>query len=64
MATEYVDYLILGDEHHGEIHRDIKSHSLRVRATGPARSGSPDRCAAPPAGKESGFTVDNAVARV
>lgn len=32
MATEYVDYLILGDEHHGEIHRDIKSHSLRVRS--------------------------------
>lgn len=32
MANEYVDYLILGDEHHGEIHRDIKSHSLRVRS--------------------------------
>ncbi|MDS6631432.1 hypothetical protein QYS46_13750 [Klebsiella michiganensis] len=32
IATEYVDYLILGDEHHGEIHRDIKSHSLRVRS--------------------------------
>ncbi|HFI5295008.1 TPA: hypothetical protein ACGQUO_003999, partial [Klebsiella oxytoca] len=34
-----------------------------ARATGPARSGSPDRCAAPPAGKASGITVENAVAR-
>lgn len=39
MATEYVDYLILGDEHHGEIHRDIKSHSLRVRSKYAAGSG-------------------------
>lgn len=32
MATEYVDYLILGDEHHGEIYRDIKTDTLRVRS--------------------------------
>ena len=32
MATEHVDYLILGDEHHGETYRDIKTHSLQVRS--------------------------------
>jgi hypothetical protein len=31
MVTEYVDYLILGDEHHGEIYSDIKTHTLQVR---------------------------------
>jgi hypothetical protein len=40
MATEYVDYLILGDEHHGEIHRDIKATlSGSVRNTPPVPSG-------------------------
>lgn len=46
MATEYVDYLILGDEHHGEIHRDIKSHSLRVRSKYAAGSGRRRFCCA------------------
>ena len=48
MATEYVDYLILGDEHHGEIHRDIKSHSLRVRSKYAVGSGRGDASAAQP----------------
>ncbi|HEJ6987525.1 TPA: hypothetical protein SMF38_002679 [Klebsiella oxytoca] len=48
MATENVDYLILGDEHHGEIHRDIKSHSLRVRSKYAVGSGRGDASAAQP----------------
>ncbi len=32
MPPEYVDYLILGDEHHGETYSDIKSTRLAVRS--------------------------------
>ncbi len=32
MPPEYVDYLILGDEHHGETYSDIKSTRPAVRS--------------------------------
>ncbi|MDJ1656915.1 hypothetical protein PFH44_26080 [Raoultella sp. Ech2A] len=35
MRTEYFDYLILGDEHHGEIYSGVKTHRLEVRSKYP-----------------------------
>ena len=47
MATEYVDYLILGDEHHGEIHRDINkvenTSAEKLAAVLPKRPGNATR---------------------
>lgn len=35
MHPEYFDYLILGDEHHGEVYSGVKTHRLAVRSKYP-----------------------------